>query len=67
MALSLPLILLLLDWFHERRIGRETILEKVPLGFAIAGITWISYVSHVRIPGKSVVEGILIWIWTFVI
>ena len=66
MALSLPLILLLLDWFHGRKIGREAILEKVPLGLIIAGITWISYVGHARIPGKNIVEGALIWAWTFV-
>ena len=66
MALSLPLILLLLDWFHGRKIGREAVLEKVPLGIIIAGITWVSYVGHARIPGKGIAEGVLIWAWTFV-
>ncbi|HQP10435.1 MAG TPA: hypothetical protein PKV41_03540, partial [Candidatus Omnitrophota bacterium] len=66
MALSLPLILLLMDWFHERKIGREAILEKIPLFAIIAGIAWLSYAAHARIPGKSIAEAPLIWIWTFV-
>ncbi|MCK5014885.1 MAG: tetratricopeptide repeat protein [Candidatus Omnitrophica bacterium] len=66
MALSLPLILLLFDWFHGRAIRRAAIFEKIPLALAIAGITWISYVSHARVPGKNIVEGFLIWAWTFV-
>jgi len=66
MALSLPLILLLFDWFHRRKITGAAIFEKVPVTVAIAGITWISYVGHARIPGKNIVEGLLIWPWTFV-
>jgi len=66
MALSLPLILLLFDWFHRRKIGKEIIIEKIPLGLLIAGIALISYVAHARVPGRNIIEGILIWIWTFV-
>ena len=66
MALSLPLILLLMDWFHGRKILRDVFLEKIPLCAIIAGITLVSYVGHVRIPGKSLAEGAMIWVWTFV-
>lgn len=66
MALSLPLVLLLFDRFHGRRIGRGAILEKIPLILAVAGLAWVSYAAHARIPGKGVVEGFLIWSWTFV-
>jgi len=66
MALSLPLILFLLDWFNGRKIDRSAIVEKIPLVCAIAGITLITYVTHARIPGKGLMEGVLIWPWTFV-
>jgi len=66
MALSLPFILLLLDWFHGRKFGRDAIVEKIPLCLFIVAITWLSYVAHARIPGKGVLEGVLIWSWTFV-
>ncbi len=66
MALSLPLILFLLDWFKGGGINRRAIFEKVPLGLLVAGITWITYSAHARVPGESVVQSVLIWPWTFV-
>lgn len=66
MALSLPLILLLLDWMHDRKIGMKCILEKLPLMIFIGGITLITYLHHDRMPMTSVMEGLLIWPWTFV-
>ena len=66
MALSLPLILLLLDWFHGRKVDRSAIVEKIPLVLFIGAITWLSYVAHVRVPGKGILESALIFSWTFV-
>jgi tetratricopeptide (TPR) repeat protein len=66
MALSLPLILLLLDWFKERKIARREILEKVPLCLLIAAITWVTYSAHARVPGEKIAQSLLIWPWTFV-
>lgn len=65
MALSLPLILALLDWFKGRPFNRQAFIEKLPLGIIIGGIAWISYAAHARIPGESVVQSALIWPWTF--
>jgi len=65
MALSLPLILFLMDWFYGRKISRDAILEKLPLIVVIAGLTWITYSIHARVPGEGgIYEGILIWMWT---
>lgn len=64
MALSLPLILLLLDWFHGR-LSRRCFYEKAPLAALIAGLGWITYAAHARIPGESVAQSVLIWPWTF--
>jgi len=66
MALSLPLILWLMDWFAGRKIGRSIIIEKIPLIAAVAGITWVTYSVHARIPGQNTIEAPLIWCWTLV-
>lgn len=67
MALSLPLILFLLDWFHGRKIDRDAIIEKTPLALGIIGIAWVTYSAHARIPGEGgAIEGALIWAWTCV-
>ena len=46
MAVTLPAVLLLVDWFHSRKIDRSVIIEKLPhfalsLGFAV-----ITMVGH---------------------
>ncbi len=69
MALSLPLILFLCDWFWQRPLNRntlrDTIKEKAPFFLVIVSITGITYSLHARIPGTNPGEAILIWIWTF--
>mgnify|MGYP001577675971 CR=1 FL=1 len=65
MALSLPLILILLDWFKGRPVKGQAFIEKLPLCVILGSFTWISYAAHARIPGESVVQSALIWPWTF--
>lgn len=43
MALSLPLILLLCDWFLKGRIKKEDILNKILYLLYIVPITWLTY------------------------
>jgi tetratricopeptide (TPR) repeat protein len=67
MALSLPLILCLLDWFNGRKISFHLLREKIFLIIAIAAIVLISYVEHARIPGDSgILQAVLIWVWSLV-
>jgi len=66
MALSLPLILWLLDWWARRPFSKELLLEKIPYFIYIIPITLITYMQHARIPIESIDEGLLIWIWTFI-
>lgn len=65
MALSLPLILILLDWFKGRSLKGQVLIEKSPLGIITGGIAWITYAAHARVPGESIVQSALIWPWTF--
>ncbi len=65
MALSLPLILLLWDWWTGRG-WEKNLLEKIPyvvVGSVIAGIT---YLHNARVPWRSVSEALMLWIWCFV-
>ena len=64
MALSLPLILLLLDWFLGRKIERKTMVEKIPVFILTILIAWATYAVQARIPGKNITEGFLVWTWT---
>jgi len=66
MALSLPLILLVCDWFHKRRLTSSVLAEKIPYLAFIVPLAWISYYEQMRIPGESLIKATLIWIWTFV-
>ncbi len=66
MALSLPLILLWIDWYKDRKIDIKVLLEKLPLGIMIGAVTWITYSQHVRVPGDETGSAGLIWIWTFI-
>jgi len=66
MALSLPLILFLCDWFKGRKFHLNVFLEKIPFFFTSISIAWITYTLNARVPGQNIFEGILIWIWTLI-
>lgn len=66
MAVSLPLIFLLLDWHMGRGINKKTILEKVPVFIILVGIcVWGTYSQHVRLPIAENANPVLVWLWTF--
>ena len=65
MALSLPLVLFLLDWFAGRKKDFRRIWEKIPLILITTGIVWITYAANARVPGRNFVEAALTWCWTF--
>jgi len=64
MAVSLPLILFLLDWYEGRRFGKQVFLEKIPIFIYIIGIAWITYALNMHNPRTQMDQGILIWIWS---
>ncbi|MBF0571593.1 MAG: tetratricopeptide repeat protein [Candidatus Omnitrophica bacterium] len=65
MALSLPLILFLLDWFEGRRWDWNVFLEKVPFFLYVVEIGSLSYLFNMRNPVTDMTQGILTWIWCF--
>ena len=65
MALSLPLVLLLLDWFQGRRWDKNVFIEKTPFFLYTAEIGSLSYLFNIRNPIENIVQAVLIWIWSF--
>jgi len=65
MALSLPLVLLVCDWFKKKKLTLKVFLEKVPFILYIIPITWITYSLNARMPGESIQEALILWIWSF--
>ncbi len=66
MALSLPLILLLLDWYARRPWGYRVWMEKAAHLFYVVPLTWLTYSHFVRNPVRYLDQAFLTWIWTFI-
>ena len=64
MALSLPLILFVCDWLHDRKLTWGVLFEKLPYGVMMTPIILITYLQHIRVPGQNFAEAFLIWTWT---
>jgi len=65
MALSLPLVLFLFDWFYGRKWTARILFEKIPHFIYVIPLAWITYSLHARNPIGNILEAILIWLWTF--
>ncbi|MBF0521833.1 MAG: tetratricopeptide repeat protein [Candidatus Omnitrophica bacterium] len=66
MALSLPLIFFLLDWFKKRSWSKEALFDKIPHFSYVVPLAWITYTLHARVPIKNISQALLIWIRSFV-
>lgn len=66
MALSLPFILALLDWYDGRRFSKTAVIEKLFLLAAIIPVVFMTYFWQARVPGGTDwSQAFLIWIWCF--
>lgn len=65
MAMSLPLILLLIDWFKSRRMDKSIFLEKIALFVMIAAVTFLTYMEHSRVPFADIGQAVLVSCWSF--
>ena len=65
MALSLPLVLLIIDWFKGRKRNKMMVIDKLPHAIYIGIIVWQTYKHHVRVPfAQGMIESVLTWVWT---
>lgn len=66
MALSLPLILFLIDWYKDRRSMVRIVIEKLFFAIPIGLICWFgTYHLHTDLQIKNFGEMVLVWLWTF--
>ncbi len=67
MAVSLPLALLVCDWFRGRRLCGKVLKEKIPFVLYAVPVAWITYRLNMGgSPGSPVSVNILLWLWSFV-
>ena len=66
MALSLPLILLLIDWYFKRKFCARLVLEKIYIIALYVPIVWVTYFLNARPIGEYPLRSILIWLWCLV-
>lgn len=66
MALSLPLVMFLLDWFFRRRITARVFIEKVYCGLAVIPIAWVTYALLRGTQLMQFPESVLTLVWCFV-
>jgi tetratricopeptide (TPR) repeat protein len=66
MAVSIPWVLLLLDWYHQRRWNKYVILDKIPFAlviFPIVAITFFSLAPNPHIKSQSLLVGLWSLTW----
>ncbi len=64
MALSLPLILLVCDWFCRGSVKKGDWLNKIPFCLFIIPIAWMTFSINVGIVGQNPGPGFLLRFWT---
>ena len=65
MALSLPLVLLLCDWYKGRKLDFNLIKEKIPHFLYIIPVAAVTYIVNARVPAKAFIQAIMVWTWSF--
>lgn len=63
-ALSLPLILFLVDWMKKRRFALNMLIDKLPFLLAIEPIAWVTYAQNSREITLNFPNGFLVWFWS---
>jgi tetratricopeptide (TPR) repeat protein len=63
MALSLPLVLFLLDWYRGRPLSWKLFLDKIPFFCVVEPVAMVTYVMNVRSSCFSWSYSPLIWVW----
>lgn len=66
MAYSLPVILLLCDWWKGKAINAKTVVEKVPFFILIGGVSLITYSSNSQASVLTFAQTLLVWAWVFI-
>jgi protein O-mannosyl-transferase len=65
MALSLPLVLVVCDWFYAGRLKWRDIFNKFYYLAFLGPIAWATYVFHADMVEPQAWSNVLVWIWCF--
>ena len=65
MAVSLPLVLLILDWFRRREWTLRILTEKIFCGAFLIPIAFFTYAINSHLMEPATGKGLFIWIWCF--
>lgn len=65
MAVSIPLILLLLDWYRTGRVEVRMLADKLPFVFCAGMAVVVSYALNAGSSAESIGSGLLHWMWCF--
>lgn len=65
MALSLPVILLLCDWFYKGRIRWREVFNKGYFAVFLVPVAWVSFFSNAQVMKGYALQDVLVWIWCF--
>jgi tetratricopeptide (TPR) repeat protein len=67
MALTLPFVLLLLDWFYDRKDNKSCLFEKIPFFLYIIPLAYITHVHNYSTVSvnPNLFQAVLIFIWSF--
>jgi len=63
MALSLVLVLGVLDWYAGRRWSWKLVAEKIPFLVYLVPVAWLTYRLHARIPAGTFSSSLMTWLW----
>ncbi len=66
MAISLPLVFLLYDWFKGRAITPILLKEKMVLIVAVCAMGMATYALQTPVTIHNIFNSLLLWIWCFV-
>jgi hypothetical protein len=65
MAMSLPLVLAVLDWYFKRRLSAGSLIEKAALGLLFLPVVWMTYSLQMRHIHFEFPQSLLMGVWTF--
>ncbi len=64
MAMSFPLVLLLLDVYFQRKLKPFVLLEKFWIGMVLFMIGMITFQSYAHQTNMALIDSVLIWVWS---
>ncbi len=65
MAVSLPWVLWVVDYYWRRRFSWKMVLDKLPFFFAVIPLALITFMGHERVPIQGGGQAVLIWVWSY--